>query len=374
MNCVLLGYGTVGRSVEALCKNLPNLNVTKVFVRPSKADEPYFSANGEAMVTDPKTDVVFECMGGLEPANTLIRKALENGKHVISSNKAVISRYLPEYLEIADKNGGSLQIEACVGGGIPIIDGILKLSRAEELKGFEGILNGTSNFILTSMEKEGAAFDDVLKAVIDKGYAEADPTSDIEGIDVWYKTLIVLELLTHSAQNDLPQPIGISKISADDIEFAKKQDRKIRHIAKIKNESGKHAAIIAPFFIPEDHLFAGVDANYNAQLLMADSFGSIGYYGQGAGGFPTAQAMVADALNLLDGSRRPIRLDSSNMADPELMKLNWIVRSKKDLSSVDGVKPNTFEENDRYFIQERSGDVIEEVRSLDPEAMIGVWA
>ncbi len=374
MNCVLLGYGTVGRSVEALCKNLPDLNVTGVFVRPAKADGQYFFSDGEALVTNPETDVVFECLGGIEPANTLIRKALENGKHVISSNKAVISKYLPEYLEIADKNKGSLQIEACVGGGIPILDGLLKLSRLEELKGFEGILNGTSNFILTSMEKEGAEFEDVLKAAIEKGYAEADPTSDIEGIDVWYKTLIVLELLTKSAQNELPAPIGISKISKDDIAFAKKHDRKIRHIAKIKNESGKHAAIIAPFFIPNDHLFAGVDANYNAQLVMADSFGSIGYYGQGAGGFPTAQAMVADALNLIDGSRRPIELTNTSQLDAQLMKLNWIVRSDRDLSSLKGVDPDAFEEDGLILIHDRSGDVIEEIQALDPKAMIGVWA
>lgn len=373
MNCVLLGYGTVGKYVESLANGLEDLTMTNVYVRPSKEALPYFSSNGEALVTSPQTDIVFECMNGLEPANTLITKALKAGKHVISSNKAVLSAYLPEYLELAQKHGGSLQIEASAGGGIPLIDGILKLSRAEELKGFEGILNGTSNYILSSMESKGTAFDDALAAAQAAGYAEADPANDIEGRDVWYKTLLIASLLTQSPVGLLPEPLGISKITKEDIELAKAHGKKIRHLSILKNESGSFSSVIAPVFLDANDYLASVDLNYNAQKLIADSFGTLGYYGPGAGGSPTAQAMIADALNAVDKTIRPITLSRQAAFDPSLIEENWLVRSNSDLSSIQGADSTAFEADDLTLISKRDIRVIDEILAIDSDALIAIW-
>lgn len=371
MNCVLLGYGTVGKSVEKLCKALPNLSLQHVFVRPQKANEPYFTSHGEEIVSNPQTDIVFECMNGLEPANTLIRTALKHGKHVVSSNKAVMSKYLPEYLQLAKEHGGSVQIEASVGGGIPILDAILKLSQAETLQGFEGILNGTCNYILSSMEKTGASFEDALQKAIELGYAEADPTNDIEGIDVWYKALLASSLICQAPILDLPAPIGISKITSEDIAFAKENDRKIRHLAILKNGDGQHASLIAPVFIQNEDFFASVNANYNAQLVYAPSFGSLGYYGQGAGGLATAQAMVADGLDVVNDRIRLISLDKESQLNPELIVLDWIVRTNIDPQKM-AIQATPIKEG-YWIMQQKNPKEIQAILEQDPNAMIGVW-
>ncbi|MBF0579712.1 homoserine dehydrogenase [Erysipelotrichaceae bacterium RD49] len=423
MNCVLLGYGTVGRSVEALCQDHPDLNLKHVFVRPSKASEPYFTSRGQDIVSDDQIDLVFECLNGLEPANTLIRTALEHGKHVISSNKAVMSKYLPDYVNLARQHGGSVSIEATVGGGIPILDALLKLSRAEELNGFEGILNGTSNYILTSMESTGASFEEALQAAIEKGYAEADPTNDIEGIDVWYKTLLAASLLTRSPVCSLPNPVGISKISAQDFAFAKANGRKIRHLATIARKEDRHSALIAPVFVKENDFFGSVNENYNAQLVYGKSFGKLGYYGQGAGGLATAQALVADALDVVDGRIRQIRLDQTSALDSSLIVMDWIVRpsalkdpinafvgfedavpfenvemasqkygkdehlesdSKNNSNSMMHLEQKSHTtlgtdlsgpsiQSGYWFIPQKTLDSLEALRDRDPEMMIGVW-
>ncbi len=371
MNCVLLGYGTVGKSVEELTKNLPSLSLKQVFVRPEKADEPYFTNRGEEIVSDPQTDLVFECMNGLEPANTLIRQALRHGKHVVSSNKAVMSKYLPEYLELAKRYGGSVQIEASVGGGIPVMDAILKLSQAEPLQGFEGILNGTCNYILSSMEQSGASFEEALQNAMDLGYAEADPTNDIEGLDVWYKALLVASLLCQAPIVELPAPIGISKISDEDIAFAKRQGRKIRHLAILKNENGDHGSVIAPVFLKNEDFFGAVNENYNAQLIHGHSFGSLGYYGQGAGGLATAQAMVADALDAANARIRPISLDQTSSYNPELIVLDWIVRSN-DTTTLQDLGATLIEDN-YWRLDQKTPAQVQALLVNDPNAMIGVW-
>ena len=165
MNAVILGYGVVGKGIEILTNSLDDISIKYVYVRKEKENLPYFS-NNEDMVVQDDIDIVFECLNGLEPANTLIQKALKKGKHVISSNKAVVATYLDTYLELEKEYGGSIQVEACVAGGIPFIDALLKLKRLEPLQGYEGIFNGTSNYILDSMQKNNLDFEDVLKEAV----------------------------------------------------------------------------------------------------------------------------------------------------------------------------------------------------------------
>lgn len=392
MNCVLLGYGTVGKEIERLCQSLDDLNIQHVFVRPSKVNLPYFTDQGKAIVSDENIDIVFECLNGLEPANTLIQTALRHGKHVISSNKAVISKYLNTYLDLAKNYGGSIQIEATVGGGIPIIDAVLKLGLAEPLSKVEGILNGTSNYILTSMEQNDDSFDDALANAQSLGFAEADPTNDIEGIDVYYKTLILASLLSHFSVTELPTPIGISKINKTDIAFAKLANRTIRHIASIQNESGKHSSLIAPVFLPNDSFFASVQKNYNAQLVYGPSFEKLGYYGQGAGGSATAQALIANAIDVVQGRIRKIEFNRNSVYDHSMIRKDWIVRTTNDmnlcklenledathlfpdkntnqaLERLDAEIKNTY-----WFVPHKSQEEMMVVSEHDKNAMIGVY-
>lgn len=390
MKCVLLGYGTVGREIERLASALPSLDIQHVFVRPSKVNLPYFTDQGEQIVSDPACDIVFECLNGLEPANTLIQTALRHGKHVISSNKAVISKYLNTYLDLAKSYGGSIQIEATAGGGIPVVDAILKLGLAEDLNQFEGILNGTSNYILTSMEQNGSSFEDALSRAKELGFAEADPTNDIEGIDVYYKTLILASLMTRSSITELPAPFGISRISSQDIELANAGNRTVRHIALIKNESGKHSSLIAPVFIPSDSFFSCVQKNYNAQLIYGPSFEKLGYFGQGAGGSATAQALIANALDIVNGRIRTIEFDRSSVLDKDMICTDWIVRTDLDLTGLQTMQNATrifpdektnealagFNDSVKqtyWFVPDKAQEDMMVIKEADKEAMIGVY-
>lgn len=373
MNSVLLGYGIVGKGVEDLAKNVKNLDMKHVFVLPEFVEEPYFTNDGLRIVTDPQTDIVFECLGGLEPANTLITAALKAGKHVITSNKAVVSPNLARYVQLARENGGSFQIEASAAGGIPFLDALLKLSLLEDLDGYEGIFNGTSNYILDKMQKEGAGYQEALKQAQQLGYAEANPESDVEGMDVFYKSNIANALAYKTAVPLARHPLGISHLSLDDIALAKKEGRVIRHISRSAQKDGRFYTIIAPAFLKADDYLANVPSNYNAQLIYAPSFEKLGYFGQGAGRYATAQAMVANAIDVLNGTIRPIETDREMQLDPSLLHENWIVRSKADLSSLAGADTGRFEEESVTFFADRSDSLIDEVFALDPDAMIALW-
>lgn len=369
MQAVLLGYGTVGKGVELLCNTVEGIRLKEVFVLPEFVDLPYFSNDGEAMVTDPEVDIVFECLSGTEPANTLITKALKAGKHVITSNKAVVSPNLERYVKLAEENGGSIQIEASVAGGIPFLDAILKLQQLENIDGYEGIFNGTSNYILDQMQKFDVDLNTALKEAQTKGYAEADPTNDIEGIDVFYKTNIT-NMLAYQTKNDkiLP-PLGISQINKEDIELAKKSGKVIRHIAKSMQKDGHFASVIAPAFLDKDNYLANVPSNYNAQLLFAHSFDQLGYFGQGAGQLATAQAMLANAIDTMNDQERTIDLKNDKKVDNSLIQEDWVVRSDKDLSALAPAK----KEGAYFFFEKKDPTLIEQIKTIDPEAMIALW-
>jgi homoserine dehydrogenase len=324
-------------------------------------------------VTDPDTDIVFECLNGPDPAAGLIKAALKSGKHVITSNKACVYENLEEFLTLAKENGGSLQVEASVAGGIPFLDALLKLSRLEKLSGYEGIFNGTSNYILDSMQKNGADYASALKTAQQLGYAEADPKNDVEGIDVFYKANIANALAFKTLERADIKPAGISKISLDDIDLAKKEGKVIRHLAVSKAGDKSFGTIIAPAFLNESDYLANVPANYNAQLILAPSFDKLGYFGQGAGGSATAQAMLADAMDVLSSTIRPVEADHALRFDPSLIKENWIVRTKADANILKNADANRFADPDVYYFENRDAGLLEEVLTLDSSAMIALW-
>lgn len=369
MNAVLLGYGTVGKGVEKLVKNVEGLKLKQVFVLPQFEDLPYFSNDGLSMVTAPDTDIVFECLSGTEPSNTLITAALKAGKHVITSNKATVAPNLERYMALCEAHGGTLQIEASVAGGIPFLDAILKLQKLEELDGYEGIFNGTSNFILDQMQTAGMDFDTALKQAQSLGYAEADPSNDVEGMDVWYKTNITNMLAYHTHNDGLRKPLGISKLTVEDIDLARRHGKVIRHISRSVQKDDKYASLIAPAFLEQGDYLANVPSNYNAQLIYAPSFDKLGYFGQGAGQLATAQAMLANAVDTMEGRERPICLSDHKKQDDSLLQEKWLFRTDADLS---GFGLRRLEGN--YWLSDPADATLADaVLEKDPGALAALW-
>lgn len=325
MKISLCGYGTVGKKVKQLIDMMPSMHLSYIYVRKEKEALPLFTNDIET-ICSPEIDIVIECMNGKEPANTIIRKALQEKKAVITSNKEVVANHLDEYIQLANENDTTIQIEACVAGGIPFLDALLKLKRLEPLDGYMGIFNGTSNFILDSMQSEGLDFDTALKQAQEKGYAEADSTNDIKGIDVYYKTKIANSLAFSTPIAEIETPIGIDKISKSIIQFAKENHKVIRHIALSYQKDNAIQSIIAPCFFDETNFFASVRSNFNAQMIFAPSFDKLGYYGQGAGGLATAQAILQNVLDLKDNCVRKIELTMPKTYNDRLLLENWIIK------------------------------------------------
>lgn len=369
MNAVILGYGVVGKGIEILAKPLKNINIKYVFVRKEKEQLPYFT-NKEEIVIQDDVDIVFECLNGLEPANTLIQKALKAGKHVISSNKAVIATYLDTYLELEKQYHGSIQVEACVAGGIPFIDALLKLKRLEPIQGYEGIFNGTSNYILDSMQKNNLDFDVVLKDAQEKGYAEKDPSNDIDGVDVYYKTKISNSLAFDTPITDIPYYAGIRTIKMLDIKFIKMNNKVIRHLSISRQIGDKIISIIAPACLDESDFLANVPQNYNAQKILSNSFDTLGYYGQGAGQLPTAQAMMQNALDTLENKERKIVFSKKKEFDPSLLKETWLVRSDAPIENYYEISKK---EANYYWIENQDMSIIQKVKELDANSFIALW-
>lgn len=369
MNAVICGYGVVGKGIEILAKPLLDINVKYVFVRKEKENLPYFT-NDMDVVTQDDVDIVFECLNGLEPANTLIQKALKQGKHVISSNKAVIATYLDTYLELEKKYHGSIQVEACVAGGIPFIDALLKLKRLEPLQGYEGIFNGTSNYILDSMQKNNLDFNEVLKSAQEMGYAEKDPSNDIDGVDVYYKTKISNALAFNTPIVDIPYYAGIRTIKMLDIKFIKMNNKVVRHLSISRQVGDKIISIIAPACLNPNDFLANVPSNYNAQKILASSFATLGYYGQGAGQLPTAQAMMQNALDTLEHKERKIEYSNPKTFDTTLLQETWLVRT--DIA-LENYYPIQKKEANYYWIENQDMSIIQKVKELDPHSFIALW-
>ena len=361
MKVAIFGYGTVGKGLEKIIDAHPDFNVEYIFVRKEKESLPKFT--NDLSIID-KVDIIFECLNGLEPANEIIRKGLMAKKCVITSNKMVVANYLDDYLELSNKYGGILQVEACVAGGIPFIDALLKLKDLEDIKGFVGIFNGTSNFILDSMFKENMDFNVALSKAQELGYAEKDPTNDIEGIDVMYKTMIATSIAYSCKLHKVNSVTGISKITKQDIDYAKANNKVIKQLALSKHEGNKMDCLVIPCFLDKDNYLANIPLNYNGQLIYTNSEGSLGYYGQGAGSMPTASAMVLNALDYKHNTVRKLT-NQQNIITDKLIRADFIVRSD---SKLDGVYHDGY-----YFFENKDSDFIQEIKNKDSKAMIAIW-
>ena len=252
-----------------------------------------------AVVDDPEIDIIVELIGGYSPARELVLKAIGNGKHVVTANKALIALHGNEIFEAAHEKGVTVAFEAAVAGGIPIIKAVREGLAANRIEWIAGIINGTGNFILTEMRDKGRDFDDVLAEAQALGYAEADPTFDVEGIDAAHKLTILGSLAFGiPLQFDSTYTEGISRIEQQDVVYAGELGYRIKHLG-ITRKTGKGIEMrVHPTLIPERRLIANVDGVMNAVLVKGDAVGPTLYYGAGAGSLPTASAVVADVIDV----------------------------------------------------------------------------
>ncbi len=308
----LLGFGTIGTGVvrnfqrngsimrQRLCCDLELTRIADLDIdtdRGVQLEAGVLTTNVDDVINNPDIDIVIELIGGYEPAKSFILTAIANGKHIVTANKALMAVHGQEIIAAADKHGVSVMFEAAVGGGIPIISAIKENLCSNEFSSVLGILNGTCNFILTKMTEEGSDFAPVLQEAQDLGYAEADPTFDIEGVDTAHK-IALLSALCFGTTVDFEQVYteGISNVSAVDIEFADKMGYKIKLLAIGKNHGDQIEVRVHPTMIPKSYQLAEIKGVFNAVRLTGDFVGPTLLYGSGAGMDATASAVMGDVM------------------------------------------------------------------------------
>jgi homoserine dehydrogenase len=310
----LIGFGTVGSGVvKILQKNsrlIENRMGAKIVLKriadiDLKTDRGVrlgpgsLTTKADEVIKDPEIDIVMELMGGIEPAKTFILRAIQNRKHIVTANKALLALHGDEIFRAAQRYGVDVNFEASVGGGIPLIRSIKEGLVANRIHSIFGILNGTSNYILSKMTNEGKSFKEVLKEAQERGYAETDPTYDVEGIDAAHK-LAILTRLAYGTSIQFKEIFigGISEITPLDIQFSREFGYRIKLLAITKIDNGKIEARVHPTMIPEGHLLSTVEGVFNAIYIKGDATGPTLFYGQGAGQMPTGSAVVSDLVEL----------------------------------------------------------------------------
>lgn len=323
IHAALLGLGTVGTGVYKVLKAQRDemeaklgsvVEIKKIMVRnlekaAAKVDDPAVLTNSwEEIVSDPDIDIIIELIGGIEPARTYILSALESGKHVVSANKDLIAVHGKELLDMAESHHVDFLFEAAVAGGIPIIRPLKQCLAGNRMKEVMGIVNGTTNFILTKMTQEGMEFQEALDLATELGYAEADPTADIEGLDAGRKVAILASVAFNSrVVFDDVYIEGITKITSRDILYAKEMGCDIKLIGMARNTVDGIEAYVCPMLLPSSHPLSSVNDSYNAVFVQGDAVGDAMFYGRGAGELPTASAVVGDVFDIA----RDIKTNSS---------------------------------------------------------------
>lgn len=338
LNIGLMGLGVVGSGVLRIIQEKSrvlaletgrNLRVKKVLVRETAkargcdVDPALLTTDPREILDDPTIHIVIELIGGVEPAYAYAKRAIQAGKHLVTANKDVMAKHGPELLRLASERNVDVYYEASVGGGIPLIGSFRSDLVANEIREIYAIINGTTNYILTRMSREGAALSDVLAEAQELGYAEADPTKDVEGIDAAFK-LAILTSLAFRTEVD-PAAIyheGIMQLEPADFRYAQDLGYVIKLLALARQDNGLYEAAVHPALVPQTAPLASVDGVYNAVYVVGDLVGNVMFYGRGAGSEPTASAIVADVIdvahNVISGvtNRIPYSIDATKSLKP----------------------------------------------------------
>lgn len=350
INVAVLGYGTVGSGVvevieqnkeEINKKSGEQLNIKYILDLRDFPGDPYEDKvvhDVEIILNDPEVNIICETMGGIEPAYTFSKRALQNGKSVCTSNKELVANHGPELIRLAKENKCNYLFEASVGGGIPIIRPINYSLTAEKIDAITGILNGTTNYILSKMSAEGADFEDVLKEAQEKGYAERNPEADVEGYDACRKIAILSSLMTgKNVGYENIYTEGITKITATDFIYARAMGKSIKLLALSREKDGEFYAMVAPFMISMSHPLYSVNDVFNAVYVHGNMLGDSMYYGRGAGKLPTASAVVSDVVDCARHMGKTIMCfwDDENvkLTSVDNIKHKFFVRTKAELET-----------------------------------------
>lgn len=348
----ILGLGTVGGGVaEVLRHNGASisdrlgepLKLSKILVRHFR-DNPYRSLMTDdfsQIEEDPEIQVVVETIGGMETAYEYTRRALEAGKHVVTANKELVAEKGHELLELARRNHVSYLFEASVGGGIPILRPLVQCMAANEIEEVYGILNGTTNYILTRMNRSGASFAEALKEAQEKGYAEADPTADVEGVDTCRKICILADLAF--GRQILPAQVlteGISALDLTDVRLAEANGWRVKLLGRcLQLPQGQRTAYVAPHLVRVDSPIASVEDVFNAIVVRGNATGEVMFYGKGAGDLPTASAVVADIIDALRHEKAPSPIGwgagTEGVVSAKELKQRWYVRIEADRTAAE---------------------------------------
>ena len=356
LNIALLGLGTVGSGVVKISeenrqqiKDTINKDIVikhilvrdKSKKRPLNISQYHLTEDINDILNDNSIDIVVEVMGGIEPTVDWLRTALKNKKHVITANKDLLAIHLKLLEDLAEENGVALKFEASVAGGIPIVNAINNGLNANNISKFMGIFNGTSNFILSKMTHEQTTFKDALEEAQRLGFAEADPTDDVEGVDAARKVVITSYLSFNQVikLNDV-KSVGISDITLADINAANSLNYKIKLIGKGTYENGYVNASVEPTLIHKNHQLAAVENEYNAIYVIGDAVGDTMFYGKGAGSLATGSAVVSDLLNVA------LFFESNLHTLPPHFEL----KTEETKEMMDGAEPVVIQEKSNYYI------------------------
>jgi len=373
----VLGAGNIGSAVITRLLELENeivdINLKKVLVsdisKDRNIDKKLLTDNFSDISDDQSIDLVIEVLGGVDPGKEYIKSLLEGGKAVITANKDIIADCGSELVQLAQENNTCLYFEAAVAAGIPVLKPLIESLRGESLKRVTGIINGTSNYILSSME-EGSSYTDALNTAQDLGYAEPDPTNDVEGVDAKYKAMI-LSMICFGA-NPTPENLyteGISTITKEDFDWANRLNKTIKLVAVIDNENEGFNARVHPVLIDKKHPLAAIRGSLNAVVVEGENINQLVFSGPGAGAAPTASAIIGDVLSAChqlssdQSNWYPLRSQKYENKEFKNVSSSWFVRlSVKDEPGVLASIAGTFGENNvsiESVIQEGRGDQAE---------------
>lgn len=380
MNIAILGFGTIGSGVYEIIESkkssyLYNTHVVKVLDLPQNKDKlNIITSDINDIVNDKTIDLVVETMGGIHPAFEFITACLKSGKHVVTANKAVVAAHLSDFLECAKANNVKFLFEASVGGGIPWLASITKAKRIDAIDHVYGIFNGTTNFILHSMYKDDKDFSEVLKLAQELGYAEANPSADIDGYDVQNK-IVISSALAYNATIDMKEfpCFSMAKVSIDDVHYLKEKDMVIKYIGESKRIDNEYEAFVMPNVFAKDKVEANVNTNFNICTLHGETIGDLKFYGQGAGKLPTANAIVQDILDI-ESLDYAIRFDNKLMYNNEMLGNKFLLRSTKELKHENIEKIELY--NNKFYMYTKKlstkdfMELAKQVLYYDEEALI----
>ena len=373
----VLGAGNIGSAVitrlQELDTDIVDINLSKVLVSDTSKDRDFdkslLTEDIKEIADDDSIDLVIEVLGGVEPGKEYIKSLLINGKAVITANKDIIADCGNELVQLAQENNTCLYFEAAVAAGIPVLKPLIESLRGEDLSRVTGIINGTSNYILTSME-EGSSYEDALSTAQELGYAEPDPTNDVEGIDAMYKAMILSLICFGATPNkDNVHTEGISKITKEDFDWASRLNKTIKLVALIDNESGGFNARVHPVLIDTKHPLAAIRGALNAVVVEGENINQLVFSGPGAGAAPTASAVIGDVLSAChqlsseQSNWYPLRSQKNDNKNFDDVSSSWFIRlSVTDQPGVLASIAGTFSENNvsiESVIQEGRGEQAE---------------